>query len=378
MSREQMAKIFEPFTQADTSTTRKYGGTGLGLSISKGLAERLGGSLELKSVLDQGTEITLNLPVCLPSKSQTLTAANAKKNAFESQVQEFAKVNLERVHVLVVDDQPTNRDLLELLLSDAGAKVTTANDGEHAIQLGMDATCNPDVILLDMQMPRVDGYTAARRLRTRGFEKPIIAMTANAMRGDDQKCQQAGCSSYLPKPLDLTQLLRMIQSCCPATSTAEESETHEEAATKQTTSKLTTTANKNTKAMTGSQQSDSDLLPNNWLREFACELIDRVTDELPQLINAYEIGDLSEVARLAHWMKGSGGTVGLPHLTNLAIQCEKALQKEQETEILETIQEINTFVQKVNQERNTQEVPRDALRSNASAAMINRSSESID
>lgn len=378
MSREQMAKIFEPFTQADTSTTRKYGGTGLGLSISKGLAERLGGSLELKSELDQGTEIILNLPVSLPSKSQTLTAALAKKNAFESQVQEFAKVDLERVHVLVVDDQPTNRDLLELLLSDAGANVTTANDGEQAVQLGMDATCNPDVILLDMQMPRVDGYTAARRLRKRGYEKPIIAMTANAMRGDDQKCQRAGCSNYLPKPLDLTQLLRMIQSCCPPTSTAKESEIHQESATTQTMVELTTAAHKNTKSITGSQQTESDLLPKNWLREFACELIDRVSDELPQLINAYETGDLSEVARLAHWMKGSGGTVGLPHLTNLAIQCEKALHKEKETEILETIQEINTFVQRVNQERNTRQVPPDALRSNASAAMINRSDESID
>lgn len=293
-------------------------------------------------------------------------------------MQEFAKVDLERVHVLVVDDQPTNRDLLELLLSDAGANVTTANDGEQAVQLGMDATCNPDVILLDMQMPRVDGYTAARRLRKRGYEKPIIAMTANAMRGDDQKCQRAGCSNYLSKPLDLTQLLRMIQSCCPPTSTAKESEIHQESATTQTIVELTTAAHKNTKSITGSQQTESDLLPKNWLREFACELIDRVSDELPQLINAYETGDLSEVARLAHWMKGSGGTVGLPHLTNLAIQCEKALHKEKETEILETIQEINTFVQRVNQERNTRQVPPDALRSNASAAMINRSDESID
>ena len=203
-------------------------------------------------------------------------------------------------------------------------------------------------------------------------------MTANAMRGDDQKCQQAGCSNYLPKPLDLNQLLVMIQSCCPRKSIANEIETHRDPSNTLTATESTTTANNVTKTMTEPQKSHSDLLPKNWLREFACELIDRVTDELPQLINACETGDLSEVARLAHWMKGSGGTVGLPHLTNLAIQCEKALQKEKETEILETIQEINTFVQKVNQERNTRQVPPDALRSNASAAMINRSADSVD
>ncbi len=350
MSPEQMAKIFEPFTQADTSTTRKYGGTGLGLSISKGLAERLGGSLELESELDRGTQITLTLPVSLPTQSKTLTARKARESAFESQVQEFTKVDLKTIHVLVVDDQPTNRDLLELLLSDAGAQVTTASDGQQAIQLGLDPTCQPDVILLDMQMPLVDGYTAARSLRKKGFEKPIIAMTANAMRGDDQKCKQAGCSNYLPKPLDLNQLLLMIQSCCEHKTTRTDNQNHKEGPTIDPVS-TPVSVNQSTVSLPALPRSDSELLPKNWLREFACELIDRVTDELPQLINAYETGDLTEVARLAHWMKGSGGTVGLPQLTNLAIQCEKAIQDEQEKEILETIQEINMFVEKVNKER---------------------------
>ena len=339
MSPEQMRKIFEPFTQADTSTTRKYGGTGLGLSISKGLAERLGGSLSLTSEPEQGTHVSLELPVTLPYRYRILSNEEAVAKTFESQTQEFVTLDLRNVHVLVVDDQPTNRDLLELLLTDAGALVTTANDGEEAIQSALAPDQTPDAILLDMQMPNIDGYTAANILRQEGFTQPIIAMTANAMTGDDQKCKAAGCSDYLSKPIDLNRLLELVE--------------------KYTGGKRKGLRNLGShcsleKKAERPKEARASLLPDSWLREFACDLVDRVTDEIPQLINAYESGNFNEIGRLAHWMKGSGGTVGLPKLTDLAIQCEKAVKADQAETILGSIQEIKEFVTCVNDEREMQ------------------------
>lgn len=358
MSMEQMQRIFEPFTQADTSTTRKYGGTGLGLSISKGLAERLGGNLELQSKVGVGSTIQFELPIITPTEFTLLTADQAQEAAFHSQTQVFKQIKLPNVHVLVVDDQPTNRDLLHLLLTDAGAIVSTANDGEEAIQFVLRSDRAPDVILLDMQMPNIDGYTAAATLRRKGFQRPIIAMTANAMSGDDQKCKMAGCSDYLPKPLDLNDLLEMVQASIADSDTSSELSCSVDQRTAQTIagpqmeSHLSGLINHTENSIHAIPTDQTPILPTNWLREFACELIDRVNDEIPQLLQAYEVGDLPEVARLAHWIKGSGGTVGLPKLSDLAMQCEKAIKAEQIDTVLESIEEISQFVATVNQERN--------------------------
>ena len=264
----------------------------------------------------------------------------SRKN-LRTQTQEFVTLDLRNVHVLVVDDQPTNRDLLELLLTDAGALVTTANDGEEAIQSALAPDQTPDAILLDMQMPNIDGYTAANILRQEGFTQPIIAMTANAMTGDDQKCKAAGCSDYLSKPIDLNRLLELVE--------------------KHTGGKRKDLRNLGShssleKKIERPKEARASLLPDSWLREFACDLVDRVTDEIPQLINAYECGNFTEIGRLAHWMKGSGGTVGLPKLTDLAIQCEK--QSKQTAETISSIQEIKEFVTCVNDEREMQRVNR--------------------
>ena len=365
MSTDQMQKIFEPFQQADTSTTRKYGGTGLGLSISKGLAERLGGSLTLNSEIGVGTEIVFQLPMTLPSDHLLLNPEQAQEREANSKSQAFRRVQLDDIRVLVVDDQPTNRELLRLLLTDSGAIVTTANDGEEAIRATLDSQPTPDLILLDMQMPNIDGYTAAKVLRREGYTRPIIAMTANAMTGDDQKCKAAGCSNYVSKPIDLSALLEMVFSCAAAKSRipSRNSRNLAEFDPNPALPKLHLTGHSlSTNELISKTQHDevlkktiqpnqASILPDNWLREFACELIDRVSDEIPQLVNAYESGDLPEIARLAHWIKGSGGTVGLPQLSDIAVRCEKAIKEDQIDGILSTIQEINAFVNHVNLER---------------------------
>lgn len=357
MTAEQMGRIFEPFTQADTSTTRKYGGTGLGLSISKGLAERLGGTLGIDSEAGCGTVITLDLATEIPEDSKTLSAEEARQITTQSRNQDFKEVCLKGMRVLVVDDQPTNRDLIHLLLSDSGASVSNAKDGREAIEELMDHGNDADVVLLDMQMPIMDGYTAARELRKRGFTKPIIAMTANAMAGDDQKCKNAGCSDYLAKPIDLNALLQKVRAALPVdlnSLSAKGKEQTRENVVESEQVKHTREAQSNlslTTAAAKKEDESNEILPKNWLREFACELVDRVSDELPQLLHAYETGDLIEVARLAHWIKGSGGTVGLPKLSQIAVHCETAVKQNELDSILESIEEMNQFLNAVNQER---------------------------
>ncbi len=221
MTPEQMSRIFEPFTQADTSTTRKYGGTGLGLSISKRLAEALNGSLAVNSEFGQGTRVVLRLAIQLPDSSRILSPQEAMSYVSRTRPDEFKKVDLCGIRVLVVDDGDTNRDLLTLLLNDAGAEVISAANGLEAVQLLTDQNQFVDVVLMDMQMPVMDGYTAARELRAKGFARPVIAMTANAMVGDDARCRESGCSDYLSKPINLDRLLELVRHWAEASTCVE-------------------------------------------------------------------------------------------------------------------------------------------------------------
>lgn len=336
MTADQMQKIFEPFTQADTSTTRKYGGTGLGLSISKRLAEALGGSLSVTSRIGQGTQVSLQLAIEVPESSRILSASEAMTYVSRSRPDEFKSVNLHGVRVLVVDDGDTNRDLLSLLLTDSGATVMCATNGLEAVKMLSDQELSVDVVLMDMQMPVMDGYTAARELRAQGFSRPVIAMTANAMIGDDANCREAGCSDYLSKPINLDRLLELVRDWSGILS--KQPNTDSASAEHAVTS-------------LDAAVSGDPILPSNWLRGFACELLDRVTVEIPQMVSACEGGDFKEVARQAHWIKGSGGTVGLHKLSKLALDCEAAVHDAQIEKIRQSICEISEFIAQADKER---------------------------
>jgi signal transduction histidine kinase/DNA-binding response OmpR family regulator len=202
---ERQEAVFEPFTQADGSLTRRFGGTGLGLSISSKLVEMMGGRLFVSSVPGSGSTfaMVLHFPLAAP-----VLAASASEDAPKVEA-----VRTVRSRVLVAEDSPSNQFLVKRLLERAGHTVTIAGTGREVIE--MVRRENFDVVLMDLQMPEMDGLEATGNIRhmenSTGKHLPIVAMTAHAMPGNREQCLEAGMDAYLSKPVEASELLRVIE-----------------------------------------------------------------------------------------------------------------------------------------------------------------------
>jgi len=210
---DKQKAIFEAFTQADGSYTRKYGGSGLGLAITRRLAEILGGWLTVISKEGEGSTFSLTLPIGVElSKQSHLDRYNVAEvlqdDADKSATPKFSG------RVLVAEDTLTNQVLIELLLKRLGLEVTVAADGRQAVDKALSGDF--DLILMDIQMPNMNGHEATRALREKGLATPIVALTAHAMKGDDKKCIESGCDDYLSKPIDRQKLLDVISKYLPS------------------------------------------------------------------------------------------------------------------------------------------------------------------
>ncbi|MFO0949325.1 MAG: ATP-binding protein [Planctomycetota bacterium] len=215
ISSEQLRTLFQPFCQADDSTSRQFGGTGLGLAISRRLAQLLGGTIDVDSTLGIGSNFRVTIRVVIPENTPLVVVSLPRREESDSTCSAPADrgVRFPGVHILLAEDGMDNQRLLAFHLRRAGAEFTIADNGELAIQLAVDAAERGqpfDLILMDMQMPKLDGYTATKQLRTRGIRGPIVAFTAHAMAGDREKCLEAGCDDYLTKPIHRQQLLDML------------------------------------------------------------------------------------------------------------------------------------------------------------------------
>tara|TARA_R110002111_G_scaffold262860_1_gene341902 strand:- start:3913 stop:5931 length:2019 start_codon:yes stop_codon:yes gene_type:complete len=318
---ENLKNIFSPFTQADSSITRSFGGTGLGLTICRQIAEGLGGNLTVESEVGKGSTFRLHIDAGnmdgikiydVPPTEAFTPYDHANRNAAENN-------HLQSVQVLLVDDGKTNRDLISLVLENANAKVTCAENGAEAVAEYDRGTF--DIILMDMQMPIMDGYTATRKLRSRGCSLPIIALTANAMRGDRNKCLAAGCSDFLTKPINIDSLLQTVGLHLPLSRLSSKAKTETQSTQKPcclTTDDITPIP--------------SDLpteIPQ--LFQIVQDFILRFADKIEQMQNASNESDWPRLEDLAHWLKGTGGTAGFSCLTEPALQLELAAKcKEQE------------------------------------------------
>lgn len=209
MTPEQRDKIaeFESFTQADGSTARKFGGTGLGLKVSSMLADLLGGQLEVESDFGKGSTFTLRIKAGVEIASQ----AKAHHALGQAPKRSIAKNALSGCRVLLAEDGPDNQKLISVLLKRSGATITIVENGQLAIDLITESPGAFDLILMDIQMPEVDGHEATKRLRENGCTIPIIALTAHAMPSDREKCLSAGCVAYLAKPLNFEELILTCQ-----------------------------------------------------------------------------------------------------------------------------------------------------------------------
>ncbi|MBN2562710.1 MAG: response regulator [Phycisphaerae bacterium] len=218
MSAEQVGRLFQPFVQADTSTTRKFGGTGLGLTISKRFAEMLGGDITVVETAEGvGTRFRVTVAT---GPLEDVKMIDAPAQVFECMMDQAARTtanteqaSLHGCRILIAEDGPDNQRLISFILKKAGAEVTVEENGKLAADTalaGCDAGIPFDVILMDMQMPVMDGYEATKLPREKGYTGPIIALTARGMQGDRAKCLNAGCDDYATKPVDRAKLVEMI------------------------------------------------------------------------------------------------------------------------------------------------------------------------
>ncbi len=205
---DQQSAIFESYCQADNRSIQESRGVGLGLAITKNLTSLLGGQLSLTSMPGNGSVFTLLLPIQPASSGQQKLWNKYDAACMTQQTETSAETRL-CGHVLVVEDNPSNQILISMLLKKIGLEVTLANDGAEGVEEAHRQKY--DLILMDMQMPRMNGYQAAEKLRAEGFSTPIIAVTANAMKGDEEKCLQAGCDGYLSKPVDRKKLYKILR-----------------------------------------------------------------------------------------------------------------------------------------------------------------------
>ncbi len=214
ISATTISELFQPFNQGDSSATRRFGGTGLGLTISKRLAETLGGNIRVESVPGQGSTFSLTIAV---GNIEEIPLLERPAGAIDPTARRSCETNVAAIHldcrILLAEDGPDNQRLITFLLKKAGAEVTVVENGRHALEQALAAWKHGrafDVILMDMQMPVMDGYTAVRTLREHGYGGPIISLTAHAMAEDRQLCLNAGCDDYVTKPIDRQTLLASV------------------------------------------------------------------------------------------------------------------------------------------------------------------------
>lgn len=212
ISEEEQLKLFKPFSQADESTTRIYGGTGLGLCISKQLAHKLGGDISIVSEKGNGSQFITRIDSGI-SIDQIEFIEDTETNNQKLESITVANVSKLSGHILLVEDNIENQKLISKYVGKLGPSVDLAGNGQEAIDKTL--AQKYDLILMDMQMPVLDGLEATRQLRISGDNTPIISLTANAMQEDRKKCIDAGANDYLSKPIDFNEFYSTLQKYLP-------------------------------------------------------------------------------------------------------------------------------------------------------------------
>lgn len=328
---DRVESIFEPFAQADNSITRRFGGTGLGLAISRYIARGLGGEITVQSAMGRGSIFRITLETGLAHDLRILEDPPTEALAPSHGEHLNREVQLASARVLLVEDGESNRQLIRLVLEESGVKVSCAENGLQGLELATREDF--DLILMDMQMPVMDGYTATQRLRDRGWQRPIIALTAHAMRGDKEKCMAAGCSGYLSKPIDIDELLRTVaaalENCARARSSSSLDEPNIENA------QLTTSESPENSPIASSLPTESPRF-----RKIVEMFFDRLQNQLEAMKVAHANHDWEELAELAHWLKGAGGTVGFNCFTEPADRLQQLARQRCDAQSASCVKEL--------------------------------------
>ncbi len=327
--------VFEPFTQAESSTARRFGGTGLGLTISRRFARGLGGDIVVHSEIGKGSVFAVTLDPGPLTGVRLLTPEEAAARTTEGAVEQGAAWEFPPARVLVVDDGEANRELVRLVLEEVGLRVSDAENGRVGADMALQESY--DVILMDMQMPVMDGFAATRLLRQRGVKIPIIALTANAMKGFEQEVLEAGCSGYLTKPVDIDGLVQTLAALLGGRRTQRAKLKNEASAPIPALTRESGTA-----APVVSRLADHPRL-RAVVRKFAQQMPERVQ----AIETAWDSRNFEKLAALAHWLKGSGGTAGFDAFTAPAKTLEQLAKARSEQQTGEIVAELLQLVEQI-------------------------------
>jgi signal transduction histidine kinase/CheY-like chemotaxis protein len=329
---ESLSRLFSPFTQAESSTTRKYGGTGLGLAISRQIVTALGGELTAVSSPGEGSAFAFTIPtgdiagVTLLESPAEVICENDTEARWTPGVGA-----LRGARILLAEDSPDNQVLLRTVLCNVGAEVEVVENGRLAIERAETGTF--DVVLMDINMPEMDGYEATRRLRDRGYQRPILALTANAMSGDSEHCLAAGCDAHLAKPINRKQLIDTVaQYTLSKTRPADASPT----------SPIRAVSPRRGDGILSKFADDPQLagiLPG---------FVERLPSQLDALCKALEEERLEDIQQLAHRLTGTGGSYGYPTLSEVTKSLElaaRARDMDQAAAALAEVKEVCAAIQ---------------------------------
>lgn len=361
---EKLRELFSKFTQVHTD--RKYGGTGLGLAISRHLARLLSGDVEVTSEFGKGSAFTLSLPVALPDEAQIVTEGGAAAAAATTQNPSAAIVPGTRV--LIADDNEDNRQIFRLVLEEVGADITTVENGQEALD-ELEAAERRDepyaMVLMDMNMPVLDGYDATRVYRRQGGKLQIVALTAFSMATDRDKCIAAGCDGYLTKPIRPEVLIREVaRRTNPDGKAVDPSQAVAVRAEGETAlselSEADVSVAKPAPRLVASEEPESEQQSEGGASAAEGQSIFAGNPEYQELLEGFrgvvgkrmqkiqetfEGGDAERLRALVHQLKGSAGCYGFMDLVAVATRCENALRSGNPAEsVADDVREMDRLI----------------------------------
>jgi len=321
LSKDQQEKLFQAFSQGDTSITRKFGGTGLGLVISSELARKLGGEISIDSELGRGSVFTIS--IATGEVKETDYLYELKNKEVKQSNTGGVKAPTLNGRVLVAEDGEDNRSLISFLLSKTGVEYEMVENGALAVKKAESG--NFDLILMDIQMPVMDGYTAMTEIRNMGIDVPIIALTANAMKADIEAAYENKCTDFLGKPFHRAEFFEKIElnlkkKLLPIGVSNPSYESKCEAAS------------------VVPEDSEELKMIQNIVAKFA--------KRFDELIQSYESADWDGLYRAAHSIKGATSIIGLSEIASVAAEIEK-LAKKKDDDVTKKFQKIKLLMEKV-------------------------------